>query len=166
MEHKLYVGNLAPTANEYHVIKLFQQYGKIVREQFIWHKHGPKRGEPKGFCFVEFATKQEAQTAKERANGRMFLGRPLVVRFVDEKVLYSNDRLSDDSAVVEAEKARKQENERDKEHKRISNEAKIKAIQAKLALMKKETPPASSDAGGKQPSSYSARNPSLRDRPY
>lgn len=80
MEHKLYVGNLAPTANEYiphankpnlviqtlilppppryHVIKLFQQYGKIVREQFIWHKHGPKRGEPKGFCFVEFATKQ------------------------------------------------------------------------------------------------------------
>lgn len=82
----------------------------------------------------------------------MFLGRPLVVRFVDEKVrpvffsrsrlllalgpllwpvlthtshlsppqvLYSNDRLSDDSAVVEAEKARKQENERDKEHKRI-----------------------------------------------
>jgi hypothetical protein len=47
-----------------------------------------------------------------------------------------------------------------------SNEAKIKAIQAKLALMKKETPPASSDAGGKQPSSYSARNPSLRDRPY
>jgi hypothetical protein len=106
-------------------------------------------------------------------------------------VLYSNDRLSDDSAVVEAEKARKQENERDKEHKRIryrlssprtwprvagnfshhlltinSNEAKIKAIQAKLALMKKEAPPASSDAGGKQPSSYSARNPSLRDRPY
>lgn len=106
------------------------------------------------------------------------------------QVLYSNDRLSDDSAVVEAEKARKQENERDKEHKRIrcrlssltwprvagnfshraltinSNEAKIKAIQAKLALMKKEAPPASSDAGGKQPSSYSARNPSLRDRPY
>lgn len=105
-------------------------------------------------------------------------------------MLYSNDRLSDDSAVVEAEKARKQENERDKEHKRIrcrlssprtwprgrkfshraltinSNEAKIKAIQAKLALMKKEAPPASSDAGGKQPSSYSARNPSLRDRPY
>lgn len=147
----------------------------------------------------------------------MLLGRPLVVRFVDEKVqyvsfralfygtpatcppgsrplslhkvLYSNDRLSDDSAVVEAEKARKQENERDKEHKRIrcpplllhqlpfarlqppltsslswphSNEAKIKAIQAKLALMKQET----TSEAGKQPSSYSTRNPSLRDKPY
>ena len=48
----------SPPPQRYHVIKLFQQYGKIVREQFIWHKHGPKRGEPKGFCFVEFATKQ------------------------------------------------------------------------------------------------------------
>jgi hypothetical protein len=121
------------------------------------------------------------------------------------QVLYSNDRLADDNAVVEAEKTRKKENERDKEHKRIryttdcahvhtfpypliracslslslflslwpcSDEAKIKAIQAKLALMKQETPSSSSStsstgaASGKQPSSYSTRNTGLRDRPY
>lgn len=83
---------------------------------------------------------QEAQNAKDKANGKILLGRPLVVRFVDEKVgmkedfdclstltvinatflkvLYSNDRLGE-SAVTEAEKARKAETERDREQKRL-----------------------------------------------
>jgi len=40
----------------YQVLKLFGKYGRIVREDFLWHRTGPKEGQPKGCCFVEFST--------------------------------------------------------------------------------------------------------------
>ena len=36
------------------VIKLFEPYGKIAHFDYLWHTSGPKRGEPRGFCFVEY----------------------------------------------------------------------------------------------------------------
>jgi RNA recognition motif-containing protein len=35
---------------------VFGKFGKIVKEEFMWHKDGPRRGQPRGYCFVEFAT--------------------------------------------------------------------------------------------------------------
>lgn len=42
----------------YHVLKMFTPFGKIKREEFLWHTHGPKRGEPRGYAFVEYATRE------------------------------------------------------------------------------------------------------------
>lgn len=42
----------------YHVIKMFSPFGKIKREEYLWHTHGPKKGEPRGYGFVEFATRE------------------------------------------------------------------------------------------------------------
>jgi hypothetical protein len=39
----------------YHVIKLFQPFGKVVRVQFLFHMTGENRGAPRGFCFLEFS---------------------------------------------------------------------------------------------------------------
>ncbi len=50
--------DLPTRLKRYHIIKLFQPFGQIVRQHFLWHKYGPKRGEPKGFCFIEFSTKE------------------------------------------------------------------------------------------------------------
>ena len=36
------------------VIKLFEPFGRIARFDYMWHTHGPRRGEPRGFCFVEY----------------------------------------------------------------------------------------------------------------
>ena len=88
-EHKLYVGNLDSRVTEFMIIKLFRKYGKIVREEFMWHAHGPRRGEPRGYCFVEYKTRDEAVRAKSSLDGKLLLGRPLRVRFSEEKVNYS-----------------------------------------------------------------------------
>lgn len=40
------------------LIKMFSPYGKIVAEDFLWHTRGPKRGEPRGFAFIQFSTKE------------------------------------------------------------------------------------------------------------
>jgi hypothetical protein len=84
-EHKLYVGGLDPRVNEAMIIKLFRPHGKIVREQFMWHNHGPRRGEPRGYCFVEYSKREEAVRAKNALDGNRLCGRSLSVRFVEEK---------------------------------------------------------------------------------
>ena len=43
-------------------------------------------GEPRGVMYFEYSTEEEAATAKDKMNGRLCMGRPLVVRLVDEQV--------------------------------------------------------------------------------
>lgn len=40
------------------LIRMFSPYGKIVSEDFLWHTRGPKRGEPRGYAFVQFSTNE------------------------------------------------------------------------------------------------------------
>ncbi|QCD94787.1 RNA-binding protein 39 [Vigna unguiculata] len=69
------------------LLKMFSPYGKIISEDFLWHTRGPKRGEPRGFAFIQYSTKEEAELAKEKMHGRFACGRPLVVRLAGEKCL-------------------------------------------------------------------------------
>jgi cold-inducible RNA-binding protein len=76
MPAKLFVGNLSFQATEEDLRELFQQSGtvesvRIVTDQFT--------GRPRGFGFVEMATKEEATKAIEMLNGRLFRDRNLVV---------------------------------------------------------------------------------------
>ncbi|KAL5727270.1 hypothetical protein ACHQM5_000486 [Ranunculus cassubicifolius] len=57
-DKRLYVGNLDQRITEAIFIKMFSPYGKIVSEDFLWHTRGPKRGEPRGFAFIQFETKE------------------------------------------------------------------------------------------------------------
>ena len=76
MAAKLVVGNLSFQATEEDLRELFAQAGnvetvRIITDQFT--------GRPRGFGFVEMATKEEAQKAVEMLNGRLFRDRNLVV---------------------------------------------------------------------------------------
>ena len=76
MAAKLFVGNLSFQATEEDLRELFQQAGtvetvRIITDQFT--------GRPRGFGFVEMATKEEASKAVEMLNGRLFRDRNLVV---------------------------------------------------------------------------------------
>uniref|UniRef100_A0ACD5TIP8 Uncharacterized protein n=3 Tax=Avena sativa TaxID=4498 RepID=A0ACD5TIP8_AVESA len=82
---RLYVGNLDFRISESDVIKMFSPYGKIIAEDFLLHTRGPKRGEPRGYAFVQYTTKEEAQLAKEKMNGKLVRGRPVVVHLASEK---------------------------------------------------------------------------------
>ncbi|XP_062206196.1 uncharacterized protein LOC133908084 isoform X2 [Phragmites australis] len=84
-ESRLYVGNLDFRISESDVIKMFSPFGKIIAEDFLWHTRGPKRGEPRGYAFVQYTTKEEAQLAKEKMNGKLVCGRPMVVHLASER---------------------------------------------------------------------------------
>jgi RNA recognition motif-containing protein len=76
MAAKLFVGNLSFQATEEDLRELFAQAGivetvRIITDQFT--------GRPRGFGFVEMATKDEATKAVEMLNGRLFRDRNLVV---------------------------------------------------------------------------------------
>src|ERR687897_2609368 len=76
MAAKLFVGNLSFQATEEDLRELFQQAGmvetvRIITDQFT--------GRPRGFGFVEMATKEEGTKAVEMLNGRLFRDRNLVV---------------------------------------------------------------------------------------
>src|SRR2546426_10410686 len=76
MPAKLFVGNLSFQATEGDLRELFAQAGtvetvRIITDQFT--------GRPRGFGFVEMATKEEATKAVEMLNGRLFRDRNLVV---------------------------------------------------------------------------------------
>eukprot|EP01043_Picozoa_sp_COSAG02_P041096 COSAG02_NODE_3381_length_6837_cov_83.054022_1_plen_167_part_00 len=65
------VGNLHFKATEYQVVKLFQEHGKIKREQFMYHRGGAKKGEPRGVMYVEYETEEEAAAGKSFASRRL-----------------------------------------------------------------------------------------------
>lgn len=133
VENKLYVGNLDHRVTEYHVIKMFNPHGKIKREEYLWHTHGPKKGEPRGYAFVEYSKRQEAERAQKAMNGKIAFGRPLVVRFVDEKVVtYNMDAPVWTKEPVDAAKPETSS------ASVVSKSAKIAAIQHKLRMMERE----------------------------
>ncbi|XP_076948070.1 uncharacterized protein LOC143620222 isoform X1 [Bidens hawaiensis] len=132
-ESRLYVGNLDMRITEAALIKMFSPFGKIVCEDYLWHTCGPKRGEPRGYAFVQFSTKEEAKLAKEKMQGKLACGRPLDVRFARDKYF------------VETEgKVGKLSGESNKSNRlgngpgQTSRNAKIAAIKNKLKAMEEE----------------------------
>lgn len=82
------------------MIQLFKDCGKIVRTDYLWHRDGPRAGEPRGCGFIEFASREEAIAAKDAVNGKIVLNRPVRVRFVTEKVDFKRRR-ADESTIGE-----------------------------------------------------------------
>ena len=68
--NKLYVGNLGYTTTYEELEQLFAEYGTVMHAKVI---------EGKGFGFVEMASQEEAENAKEKLDGFEFKGRNLRV---------------------------------------------------------------------------------------
>ncbi|MCK4651091.1 RNA-binding protein [Candidatus Babeliales bacterium] len=78
---KLYVGNLPSTATQESVEALFSQYGPIESVVLIKDR---ETGLFKGFGFVEFQSKEDANKALE-LNGKDFEGQQLKVNVARPK---------------------------------------------------------------------------------
>ncbi len=76
MPARLFVGNLSYRATEQELRELFQQAGTVETVRIITDQYTQR---PRGFAFVEMATKDEAAKAIEMLNGRLFRDRHLVV---------------------------------------------------------------------------------------
>eukprot|EP00003_Mantamonas_plastica_P014610 TRINITY_DN25301_c0_g1_i1.p1 TRINITY_DN25301_c0_g1~~TRINITY_DN25301_c0_g1_i1.p1 ORF type:complete len:202 (+),score=68.38 TRINITY_DN25301_c0_g1_i1:73-678(+) len=88
IENKVFIGNLDLRINEYALVKMVSTFGKIADINFLYHHAGPNRGRPRGFAFVEFSSREEAEKCIEKLNGEYILGRRLAVNFADEKIDY------------------------------------------------------------------------------
>lgn len=82
MNNKVYVGNLSLNATKEDLQQLFAAAGVIEDVAVIKDRD---TGRSKGFAFVTFATRQEAQEAVTRFNGQEFMSRPLKVDIAQDR---------------------------------------------------------------------------------
>ncbi len=73
---KIYVGNLPYEVTEEDLRQEFGAFGEITSANIITDKYS---GRPKGFGFVEMATKSEAEAAITGLNGKTLKERTIVV---------------------------------------------------------------------------------------
>ncbi|KAM6985574.1 putative RNA-binding protein 18 isoform 1-T2 [Aplochiton taeniatus] len=158
--NRLWIGNIDPKITEYHLVKLLERFGKVKQFDFLFHKSGPMEGQPRGYCFVNFHTKEEAERAIQCLNGKLALSKKLVVRWAHAQRFegFRQDKnmppslepscsASDDGPVPT----------------NLSTSAKIRAIEAKLQMM--EDNPEEEYSG---PSAYVHNKPPEKKRwePY
>ena len=73
---RIYLGNLGDDVSEEELRKEFGAFGEVASVDIITDKHS---GRPKGFGFVEMATKSEAEAAIAGLNGKTLKDRTLTV---------------------------------------------------------------------------------------
>ncbi|KAA6380232.1 MAG: putative AGC family protein kinase [Streblomastix strix] len=83
LRNKVFIGNLDLRISESQILSVAQRYGTVVRFRYIWHMNGPRKGEPAGFCFAEYQTREMAENAVQNMHGRKAMGRPIRVRFAE-----------------------------------------------------------------------------------
>mmetsp|Transcript_15840 Transcript_15840/g.25844 ORF Transcript_15840/g.25844 Transcript_15840/m.25844 type:complete len:178 (-) Transcript_15840:183-716(-) len=106
----------------YMIIKLFEPFGTITRENFVWHTTGENRGAPRGYAFVEYRTKEACAKAQKAMDGKLCLGRRIAVRFAHQDD--DNDKSMSDRNALKG-----------KESSIMSTADKIRAIEEKLKRM-------------------------------
>ncbi|MBM3240998.1 RNA-binding protein [Candidatus Poribacteria bacterium] len=82
MAAKLYVGNLEKTVTEEELEALFGEQGDILSVAIIKDRIS---GESRGFGFVEFANRDDAEKAKNALNGQELKGLALKVDEAKER---------------------------------------------------------------------------------
>jgi len=73
---KIYVGNLSYEVTEQDLRQEFEAFGGVDSVNVITDKYS---GRPKGFAFVEMASKSEAEAAITGINGKTLKDRTIVV---------------------------------------------------------------------------------------
>jgi len=76
MSVKLYVGNLPWSVKDMELKDLFAKFGEVTEATVISDKYS---GRSKGFGFVTFASKENADAAVSEMNGKEIEGRALKV---------------------------------------------------------------------------------------
>ncbi|KAI0765076.1 hypothetical protein C8Q74DRAFT_1285901 [Fomes fomentarius] len=84
LKDRLYVGNLHPSVDEYTLLQVFSKFGKVSKLDFLFHKSGPLKGKPRGYAFVEYGNKEDAEKALRHAHDKLLRGRKLVVTYANQ----------------------------------------------------------------------------------
>src|SRR5438132_13034272 len=82
MAVRLFVGNLPYTATEAALREHFSTIGPL---SYIYLPLDRETGKPRGFAFVEFSDRAQAEKAIRQFNNQIFMGRPLAVNEARER---------------------------------------------------------------------------------
>lgn len=127
-ERRLWIGNLDYRVTEYALLKILQKFGTLSRFDFLYHKSGPDLGKPRGYCFVSYSEKQEAEKAMKALNGKLALSKRMLVKWAHKQPDNDTQKPSDKDKKLEIPE------------NNLSTESKIRAIEMKLMHMEKVQP--------------------------
>src|SRR5262245_41328974 len=82
MPVRLFVGNLPYSATEAALREHFSSVGSL---SYIYLPVDRESGKPRGFAFIEFKERAEAEQAIRQFNNQLFMGRPLAVNEARER---------------------------------------------------------------------------------
>src|SRR5262252_10954984 len=82
MSVRLFVGNLPYSATEAALREHFSAVGQL---SYIYLPVDRESGKPRGFAFVEFSERTQAEEAIRRLNNQPFMGRPLAINEARER---------------------------------------------------------------------------------
>lgn len=82
MAVRLFVGNLPYSATEAALREHFSAIGPL---SYIYLPLDRETGKPRGFAFVEFSERAQAEEAIRKFNNQLFMGRPLAVNEARER---------------------------------------------------------------------------------
>lgn len=125
---RLWVGNVDPKIREIHLLKLFKPFGTIIQIDYLFHKSGPQKGEPRGYAFIAYDNTDSAERARQSLDGKMAVGKKLAVKYASAtRDMKNRTKKRDDDDETEAVAL--------KDLPQAAKSAQIRAIEAKLASM-------------------------------
>ncbi|KAG0224702.1 hypothetical protein BGW42_004942 [Actinomortierella wolfii] len=139
-DKRIYIGNLDPAIDEYTVVKLFSPYGKIANLDFMFHWHGPKKGTPRGYCFLEYETAEQASAAVKNMHKKTVKQRMLHVSLANAAPVKAESDTASKKRSADSSRPTNFSLLKTGSLKNASTEEKIKAMERKLAQM--AAPPA------------------------
>lgn len=128
-EKRIWVGNLDTRLTEFQLIKILKKYGNVKKFDFLFHKAGPLKGFPRGYCFVTYETKQQAEYALDCLHGKLLLSKTLAAKWANNVPTedLTTKRHGSSLGVIK------------KEQKTVVNvNSQIHAIEAKLRAMERD----------------------------
>ncbi|KAK8763589.1 putative RNA-binding protein 18 isoform X2 [Amblyomma americanum] len=90
-DKRIWIGNLDSRLTEFQLIKVLKKYGSVKKFDFLFHKAGPLKGHPRGYCFVTYETKGQAEHALSCLHGKLVFSKTLVAKWANN---VPNDDLS------------------------------------------------------------------------
>ncbi|OWF56095.1 probable RNA-binding protein 18 [Mizuhopecten yessoensis] len=78
---RVWLGNLDSRLTEFSLLKVLQKYGSLKRFDFLLHKSGPDVGKPRGYCFVSYQHRKDAERAVKGLNGKQALSKRMIVKW-------------------------------------------------------------------------------------
>ncbi|XP_006823947.1 putative RNA-binding protein 18 [Saccoglossus kowalevskii] len=133
-DHRLWIGNLDPRITEYQLLQILKRYGDVKEFDFLFHKSGPNVGKPRGYSFVNYSTKEEAEKAMKNLDGKLALSKKLSVCWAQP---HNKNRADYGKSSKQKFPVCMGGPSVGTSQRQMSTETKIRAIEAKLNSMEK-----------------------------